>query len=325
MTSPAMPSLSCSSTPAWPIAGCGQPAGTRWRPVGASSATTPAATGRPAFGSRGRIRTGATSSTCSIIWASIAPPWSVSRGERRSRSTPRSNSPTASGRWYPSAPRLSGFDGGATSAEQAAFEEMERLEEARDWDALSELEAQFWVDGPGQPSDRIPDVHRRAREMIVHAYREHADEPLEDVTPLQPPPPDGWMSSGCRSWSSSAISTRAEPSRPRAGSSTACRMPARSRCPAWHTFSPWSGLTSSRGSSKGFSTASRHESASSDHRFRTRDGVRAEGQAGTDSRATPRIRSTSRVEATRALMRSIFSVSAACVLTSRSWTSEATV
>ncbi len=64
---------------------------------------------------------------------------------------------------------------------------MERLEEARDWDALSELEAQFWVDGPGQPSDRIPDVHRRAREMIVHAYRDHADEPPEDVTPLQPP------------------------------------------------------------------------------------------------------------------------------------------
>jgi pimeloyl-ACP methyl ester carboxylesterase len=82
---------------------------------------------------------------------------------------------------------ISGFDGGTTAAEQALFDEDERLEEARDWPALAELEARIWADGVGQPADRVPAVHRRVAEMTQNAYELHGDEPLDDVIPLQPP------------------------------------------------------------------------------------------------------------------------------------------
>jgi len=42
------------------------------------------------------------------------------------------------------------------------FAELERLEEARDWEALVELETQVWTDGPGQPPDRVdPELRRQ--------------------------------------------------------------------------------------------------------------------------------------------------------------------
>jgi pimeloyl-ACP methyl ester carboxylesterase len=42
------------------------------------------------------------------------------------------------------------------------FKEMERLEEARDWEPLVELETQVWTDGPGQPADRVdPELRRQ--------------------------------------------------------------------------------------------------------------------------------------------------------------------
>jgi 3-oxoadipate enol-lactonase len=53
---------------------------------------------------------------------------------------------------------LGGFDGGNTAVELALFKEMERLEEQDPVDpaAVAEIDAQVWVDGPGQPATRVP-------------------------------------------------------------------------------------------------------------------------------------------------------------------------
>jgi 3-oxoadipate enol-lactonase len=82
---------------------------------------------------------------------------------------------------------VSGFDGGATDEEQALADEMERLEDAREWERLVESEARFWVDGVGGSPDRVPNVRRRVMEMNLAAYRNHGEEPLERAHPLEPP------------------------------------------------------------------------------------------------------------------------------------------
>ena len=57
---------------------------------------------------------------------------------------------------------LGGFDGGNTPEELAMFKEMERLEEQDPVDpaAVAEIDARVWLDGPGQPSTRVPAVIR---------------------------------------------------------------------------------------------------------------------------------------------------------------------
>jgi 3-oxoadipate enol-lactonase len=84
------------------------------------------------------------------------------------------------------APGISGFDGGDTEGESAAFTQLEKLEEAGDWPALVEGEIAMWVDGLGQPPERITAVRDRVRVMDLDAYTRHADEPLDDVIPLEP-------------------------------------------------------------------------------------------------------------------------------------------
>lgn len=62
--------------------------------------------------------------------------------------------------------------------------ELERLEEARDWEPLVELETQVWTDGPGQPPDRVdPDVRRRMIAWNMENY-------LADQNPNQSIQPD---------------------------------------------------------------------------------------------------------------------------------------
>lgn len=51
-------------------------------------------------------------------------------------------------------------------------EQMERLWNARDWDALAELETKVWVDGWGQPQTRVdPEIRRRVKGWILENYR----------------------------------------------------------------------------------------------------------------------------------------------------------
>lgn len=65
------------------------------------------------------------------------------------------------------------------------WKEMERLEAARDWSALVELETQVWTDGPGQPADRV-DPHIR-REMVGWNMQNYlAEQPADKVIAAPP-------------------------------------------------------------------------------------------------------------------------------------------
>ena len=57
---------------------------------------------------------------------------------------------------------VSGLDKEPTPAEQALFDAEEAAEEASDWDLATELDAQIWMDGPGQPPTRVAPEARAA-------------------------------------------------------------------------------------------------------------------------------------------------------------------
>jgi pimeloyl-ACP methyl ester carboxylesterase len=62
---------------------------------------------------------------------------------------------------------------------------MERLWEAKDWDKLAELETQVWVDGWGQPADRVdPALRKKVKDWILSNYRAGIAEGKPQ--PLQP-------------------------------------------------------------------------------------------------------------------------------------------
>ena len=64
------------------------------------------------------------------------------------------------------APAVTGFWPDPTPEEEAIFAEMERLEQSGDADAIADLDVRAWVDGPGQPVDRVPsDIRELVREM----------------------------------------------------------------------------------------------------------------------------------------------------------------
>ncbi|HEX5031855.1 MAG TPA: alpha/beta fold hydrolase [Candidatus Eisenbacteria bacterium] len=79
---------------------------------------------------------------------------------------------------------ISGYDSPASSPE--AFDEADRLEERRDWDALSDWETRHWVDGPGQRPDRVPaSLRAQVHEWILSNYR--AEKESGQPQPLRPP------------------------------------------------------------------------------------------------------------------------------------------
>jgi 3-oxoadipate enol-lactonase len=65
------------------------------------------------------------------------------------------------------------------------WDEMERLWEAKDWEALAELETQTWVDGWGQPQTRVdPELRRTVHGWILENYRaEKAEGKPQAATP----------------------------------------------------------------------------------------------------------------------------------------------
>jgi 3-oxoadipate enol-lactonase len=69
---------------------------------------------------------------------------------------------------------LGGFEGKLTAEEQVLFDEGERLEAAGELDVenLVDLEVRVWVDGPGQPADRVdPSVRESIRVMDRLLYQ----------------------------------------------------------------------------------------------------------------------------------------------------------
>lgn len=92
-----------------------------------------------------------------------------------------------------------GYEGEATAEEIAAFERMDALEERLDaagpagdpeaLDAVVDLDVRFWVDGPGQPDDRVPAT---IRDHVRRMDRAHYDPTrIQGRTiPLDPPAVD---------------------------------------------------------------------------------------------------------------------------------------
>jgi pimeloyl-ACP methyl ester carboxylesterase len=81
---------------------------------------------------------------------------------------------------------IGGYDAPATAAEEALFAEMERLEEAGDPEATADFDVRLWVDGPGQPPDRVPAAIReavRAMDLEVGDPTRARGRPI----PLRPP------------------------------------------------------------------------------------------------------------------------------------------
>lgn len=67
------------------------------------------------------------------------------------------------------------------------FEEAERREEAKDWEWLTEFDTAFWVDGPGQPKDRVnPELRSLVEGWIRANYL--ADKEYGKPVVLDPPP-----------------------------------------------------------------------------------------------------------------------------------------
>ncbi len=66
------------------------------------------------------------------------------------------------------------------------FEEAEQRWEAKDWDWLTDFETAYWVDGPGQPHDRVdPAIRRLVEGWIGSNYR--AEKVEGKPQPLDPP------------------------------------------------------------------------------------------------------------------------------------------
>jgi 3-oxoadipate enol-lactonase len=84
---------------------------------------------------------------------------------------------------------ISGFDKEPSPEEQELFDAEEAAEEAGNWDLAAELDAQIWMDGPGQPMTRVPaDIRARFiamdRELLepgrVYGNRKKAETPAID-------------------------------------------------------------------------------------------------------------------------------------------------
>ena len=81
---------------------------------------------------------------------------------------------------------IRGFEAEEDPRLVALWPEMERLEEAKDWEALVELETQVWTDGPGQSPDRVdPALRRQMIEWNLENYR--ADQQANQPIPVDVP------------------------------------------------------------------------------------------------------------------------------------------
>jgi 3-oxoadipate enol-lactonase len=69
---------------------------------------------------------------------------------------------------------LSGFEAPPTPQEVKIFEEYERVDSAEPFDAdtLTDFEVQVWLDGPGQPADRVPAPTREAFRAMARPLNE---------------------------------------------------------------------------------------------------------------------------------------------------------
>ena len=81
---------------------------------------------------------------------------------------------------------LGGFEFEETAAEIARFEEMERLEELGDYDALAQAEVEAWVVGFLRSADQVDSALRRRVYEMSRGNFEHVHEGGKPI-PLDPP------------------------------------------------------------------------------------------------------------------------------------------
>jgi len=81
---------------------------------------------------------------------------------------------------------IGGYEPEPTSAEAALFEELERLEASADPEAVADFDVRFWVDGIGQPADRVPS---EIRQSVRAMSREVADPGRVYGRPIRLAPP----------------------------------------------------------------------------------------------------------------------------------------
>ena len=67
---------------------------------------------------------------------------------------------------------IGGFDGGETAEELALWEAYEKAEQANDIEAMADIDVRLWVDGIGQPPERVPAA---IREAVRRMDRPHVD------------------------------------------------------------------------------------------------------------------------------------------------------
>jgi 3-oxoadipate enol-lactonase len=80
---------------------------------------------------------------------------------------------------------ISGFDSPEAEANAATFETAEKLWEAKDWEALSDWEADYWASGPDQPADRVPEIRAKVHGWVLENYLAEKEEGKPIV--LDPP------------------------------------------------------------------------------------------------------------------------------------------
>ena len=94
---------------------------------------------------------------------------------------------------------VSGYEAEPTAEEKAVFGKIDPLWEKKDFEAISKLEADIWVNGPAQKTDRAPRaIWERVHGMILHNYRTHTAE--AKAIPLIRWRWAGWASCASRSW-----------------------------------------------------------------------------------------------------------------------------
>jgi len=81
---------------------------------------------------------------------------------------------------------VGGYETADSPDDVAMWEEAERHEAAHDWDWLADFETRSWVDGPGQPANRVdPAIRARVHDWILTTYRQEKNE--GHPQPMQPP------------------------------------------------------------------------------------------------------------------------------------------
>jgi 3-oxoadipate enol-lactonase len=81
---------------------------------------------------------------------------------------------------------IGGYQSPAAVGEDAMWEEVEQKWEAKEWDWLADFETRWWVDGPGQPEDRVdPGLRSLVHGWIIDNYRAEKEEGTPQ--PLSPP------------------------------------------------------------------------------------------------------------------------------------------